>query len=162
LLKQACGDQDLRPQCFVVAIGDAKDEELYRYFKNKMYSEGNVFALLLVTHARHTSRITHHTSHITHHISHITHHASHITHHTSHITHHTSHITHHTSPFTHHTSPFTPHSPPQWGRAREQLLQDERGGEGGGVNVNVNELRLGFSNTTRNPEGILSHNNRKS
>jgi hypothetical protein len=28
--------------------------------------------------------------------------------------------------------------------------------------VNVNELRLGFSNTTRNPEGILSHNNRKS
>jgi hypothetical protein len=30
------------------------------------------------------------------------------------------------------------------------------------VNVNVNELRLGFSNTTRNPEGILSHNNRKS
>jgi hypothetical protein len=24
-----------------------------------------------------------------------------------------------------------------------------------------NELRLGFSNTTRNPEGILSHNNRK-
>ncbi len=27
------------------------------------------------------------------------------------------------------------------------------------VNVNVNELRLGFSNTTRNPEGILSHNN---
>jgi hypothetical protein len=30
------------------------------------------------------------------------------------------------------------------------------------VNVNVNELRLGFSNTTRSPEGILSHNNRKS
>ena len=30
------------------------------------------------------------------------------------------------------------------------------------VNVNVNELRSGFSNTTRNPEGILSHNNRKS
>jgi hypothetical protein len=30
------------------------------------------------------------------------------------------------------------------------------------VNVNVNELRLGFSNTTRHPEGILSHNNRKS
>jgi hypothetical protein len=30
------------------------------------------------------------------------------------------------------------------------------------VNVNVKELRLGFSNTTRNPEGILSHNNRKS
>ncbi len=29
------------------------------------------------------------------------------------------------------------------------------------VNVHVNELRLGFSNTTRNPEGILSHNNRK-
>jgi hypothetical protein len=29
------------------------------------------------------------------------------------------------------------------------------------LNVNVNELRLGFSNTTRNPEGILSHNNRK-
>jgi hypothetical protein len=29
------------------------------------------------------------------------------------------------------------------------------------VNVNVNELRLGFSNTTRNPKGILSHNNRK-
>ncbi len=28
--------------------------------------------------------------------------------------------------------------------------------------VNVNELRLGFSNTNRNPEGILSHNNRKS
>ena len=28
--------------------------------------------------------------------------------------------------------------------------------------VNVNELRLGFSNTTRNPEGILSHSNRKS
>ncbi len=31
-----------------------------------------------------------------------------------------------------------------------------------GLYVNVNELRLGFSNTTRNPEGILSHNNRKS
>jgi len=30
------------------------------------------------------------------------------------------------------------------------------------VHVNANELRLGFSNTTRNPEGILSHNNRKS
>jgi hypothetical protein len=30
------------------------------------------------------------------------------------------------------------------------------------VNVNVNELRVGFSNTTRNPEGILSHDNRKS
>ncbi len=30
------------------------------------------------------------------------------------------------------------------------------------VNVNVNELRLGFSNTARNPEGILSHNNRES
>jgi hypothetical protein len=30
------------------------------------------------------------------------------------------------------------------------------------LNVSVNELRLGFSNTTRNPEGILSHNNRKS
>jgi hypothetical protein len=30
------------------------------------------------------------------------------------------------------------------------------------VNVNVNELRLGFSNATRNLEGILSHNNRKS
>jgi hypothetical protein len=30
------------------------------------------------------------------------------------------------------------------------------------VNVNVNELRLCFSNTTRNPEGILSHNNRNS
>jgi hypothetical protein len=29
------------------------------------------------------------------------------------------------------------------------------GGGGGNVNVNVNELRLGFSNTTRNPEGIL-------
>ncbi len=34
-------------------------------------------------------------------------------------------------------------------------------------NVNVNERRLGFSNTTRNPEGLnpegtLSHNNRKS
>jgi hypothetical protein len=28
--------------------------------------------------------------------------------------------------------------------------------------VIVNELRLGFSNTSRNPEGILSHNNRKS
>jgi hypothetical protein len=27
------------------------------------------------------------------------------------------------------------------------------------VAVNVNELRLGFSNTTRNPEGILSHSN---
>jgi hypothetical protein len=27
------------------------------------------------------------------------------------------------------------------------------------VNVNANEPRLGFSNTTRNPEGILSHNN---
>jgi hypothetical protein len=32
----------------------------------------------------------------------------------------------------------------------------------GGVSANVNELRLGFSNTTRNPEGILSHINRKS
>ncbi len=30
------------------------------------------------------------------------------------------------------------------------------------VNVNVIELRLGFSNTARNPEGILSHNNRNS
>ncbi len=30
---------------------------------------------------------------------------------------------------------------------------------GGG---SVNELRLGFSNTTRNPEGILCHNNRQS
>ncbi len=28
--------------------------------------------------------------------------------------------------------------------------------------VDVNELRLGFLDTTRNPEGILSHNNRKS
>jgi hypothetical protein len=28
--------------------------------------------------------------------------------------------------------------------------------------VIVNELRLGFSNTTRNPEGRLSHTNRKS
>ncbi len=28
--------------------------------------------------------------------------------------------------------------------------------------VNVNELRLGFSNTTRNPEGLLSHNNIRS
>jgi hypothetical protein len=28
--------------------------------------------------------------------------------------------------------------------------------------VNVKKLRLGFSNTTRNPEGILSQNNRKS
>jgi hypothetical protein len=25
------------------------------------------------------------------------------------------------------------------------------------VNVHVNELRLGFSNTTRNPEGVLCH-----
>ncbi len=30
------------------------------------------------------------------------------------------------------------------------------------VNVNVNELRLGLSNTTRNPEGVLNHSNRKS
>jgi hypothetical protein len=30
------------------------------------------------------------------------------------------------------------------------------------VHVNVNELRLGFSNTTRNSEGILSHHNRMS
>jgi hypothetical protein len=30
------------------------------------------------------------------------------------------------------------------------------------VHVHVKELRLGFSNTTRNPEGILSHSNRKS
>jgi hypothetical protein len=30
-----------------------------------------------------------------------------------------------------------------------------------GVNVHVHELRLGFSNTTWNPEGILRHNNRK-
>jgi hypothetical protein len=30
------------------------------------------------------------------------------------------------------------------------------------VKVYVNELRLGFSNTTRSPEGVLSHNNRKS
>jgi hypothetical protein len=29
------------------------------------------------------------------------------------------------------------------------------------VCVNVNDLRLGFSNTTRNPEGLLSHNIRK-
>jgi hypothetical protein len=28
--------------------------------------------------------------------------------------------------------------------------------------VHVNELRLGSSNTTRNPEGKLSHDNRKS
>jgi hypothetical protein len=27
--------------------------------------------------------------------------------------------------------------------------------------VNVHELRLGFSNTTRSPEGLLSHNNRE-
>jgi hypothetical protein len=26
------------------------------------------------------------------------------------------------------------------------------------MNANANELRLGFSNTTRNPEGVLSHN----
>jgi hypothetical protein len=33
---------------------------------------------------------------------------------------------------------------------------------GAGVNVNVNELRLGFSNSsTRNPQGILSHNSRR-
>ncbi len=31
-----------------------------------------------------------------------------------------------------------------------------------GVCKCIDELRLGFSNTTRNPEGILSHNNRKS
>ena len=55
MLRQACGDQDLRAQCFVVAIGDAKDEELYRYFKNTMYSNGNAFALLLVTHPHHAS-----------------------------------------------------------------------------------------------------------
>jgi hypothetical protein len=42
---------------------------------------------------------------------------------------------------------------PALGRARSAPVN---------VNVNVNELRLGFSNTTRNPEGILSHNNRKS
>jgi len=29
------------------------------------------------------------------------------------------------------------------------------------VNVHVYELRVGFSNTTKNPEGIRSHNNRK-
>jgi hypothetical protein len=29
-------------------------------------------------------------------------------------------------------------------------------------NGNGNELRLGFSNTTKNPEGTLSHNNRES
>jgi hypothetical protein len=34
------------------------------------------------------------------------------------------------------------------------------GAKGVGGGVNENELRLGFSNTTRNPEGILSHNNR--
>ena len=28
------------------------------------------------------------------------------------------------------------------------------------VRVNENEFRLGFSNTTRNPEGILRHSNR--
>jgi hypothetical protein len=48
------------------------------------------------------------------------------------------------------------------------VCKEEQGSGGGrnknrgAVNVNVNELRLGFSNTTRNPEGILSHNNRKS
>ncbi len=30
------------------------------------------------------------------------------------------------------------------------------------IYVNVNELKLGLANTTRNPEGILSHNNIKS
>jgi hypothetical protein len=50
------------------------------------------------------------------------------------------------------------------GRGRKDICTRERwdGGEGVGVGVsgrsvhaNVNELRLGFSNTTRNPEGIL-------
>jgi hypothetical protein len=31
MLQQACGNEDRRAECFVVAIGDAKDEELYRY-----------------------------------------------------------------------------------------------------------------------------------
>jgi hypothetical protein len=48
---------------------------------------------------------------------------------------------------------------------RENLPNDaipvvDRGGEGRGVKEN--EVRLGFSNTTTNPEGKLSHNSRKS
>ncbi len=43
----------------------------------------------------------------------------------------------------------------------EHTLGRTREGVCVGVNVNVHELRLGFSNTTRNPEGILSHNNKK-
>ncbi len=39
----------------------------------------------------------------------------------------------------------------QGGYLRERI-------ENAAKQVNVNELRLGFSNTTRNPEGILSHN----
>jgi hypothetical protein len=39
--------------------------------------------------------------------------------------------------------------------------KDEAGLVAKGAEVaNVNELRIGFSNTTRNPEGILSLNNR--
>jgi hypothetical protein len=51
---------------------------------------------------------------------------------------------------------------PLWGEMshRQQVCTRVRGV--GAVNVNVNELRLGFSSTTRNPEGIISHNNRKS
>jgi hypothetical protein len=44
-----------------------------------------------------------------------------------------------------------------WGHT---TAQGHEGLKRAAVNVNVNELRLGFSNTTRNPEGILSHNNR--
>jgi hypothetical protein len=49
-----------------------------------------------------------------------------------------------------------------WALGREQLNSFAFVKEFREVNVNVNELRLGFSITTRNPEGILSHNNRKS
>ncbi len=40
----------------------------------------------------------------------------------------------------------------RWGGGREREGEED---------ANVHELRLGFSNTTRNPEGTLSHNNRK-
>ncbi len=56
------------------------------------------------------------------------------------------------------------HGPSGQDCVAEPLLHATRGVCGVRVHahVNVNELGLGFSNTTRNPEGILSHNNRKS
>ncbi len=70
-------------------------------------------------------------------------------------------------------SPWTPLSPLRQAGSWPPASASSTGGSRGLVtswsqtrpareNVNVKELRLGFSNTARNPEGILSHNSRKS